>query len=109
MPDERSPRAERASHAERGPVTERTTLIVAVDTEQDEEARLATIRRQVGEGWRVVQTVPLSGGGAGPGGGSETFMRLQVTLERELEPGPEEQMVVRPPEEDAGPAEAPNS
>ncbi len=73
--------------------TERTTVIVSVNTEQDEEAQMKQVHAQVGEGWRVVQKVPISGGGAGPGGNSEGFMRLQVTLEREVD---EDNVIVRP-------------
>lgn len=76
--------------------TERTTVIVSVNTEQDEEAQLKQIHAHVGEGWRVVQKVPISGGGAGPGGNSEHFMRMQVTLERQID---EDNVVVRPDDE----------
>lgn len=76
--------------------TERTTVIVSVNTEQDEEAQLKQIRAHVGEGWRVVQKVPVSGGGAGPGGNSEQFMRMQVTLEREID---EDNVIEQPDEE----------
>ena len=76
--------------------TERTTVIVSVNTEQDEEAQLKQIQAHVGEGWRVVQKVPISGGGAGPGGNSEHFMRMQVTLERQID---EDNVVVQPDEE----------
>lgn len=65
--------------------TERTTVIVSVNTEDDEDAQFRNIQAQVGEGWHVVQTVPISGGGAGPGGNSEHFMRMQVTLERKID------------------------
>ena len=64
---------------------ERTTLIVSVNADADEETRMQHIHAQVGEGWRVVSTVPISGGGAGPGGASEEFMRLQVILERTID------------------------
>lgn len=77
--------------------TERTTVIVSVNTEQDEEAQFKQIQAHVGEGWRVVQKVPISGGGAGPGGNSEHFMRMQVTLEREID----EDGVIVQPDEDA--------
>ena len=77
--------------------TERTTVIVSVNTEQDEEAQFRQIQSHVGEGWRVVQKVPISGGGAGPGGNSEHFMRMQVTLEREID----EDGVIVQPDEDA--------
>jgi len=72
---------------------EQTTLIVSVNTEQGEEAQLKQIRSQVGNGWQVIQKVPISGGGAGPGGNSEHFMRMQVTLEREID---ENNVVVQP-------------
>lgn len=65
---------------------ETTTVIVSVDQTLDEDAQIARINQQVGEGWRVVQKVPLSGGGAGPGGESEHFLRMQVTLQREIGP-----------------------
>lgn len=76
---------------------EQTTLIVSVNTEQDEEAQLKQIRSQVGNGWQVIQKIPISGGGAGPGGNSEHFMRMQVTLEREID----ENNVIVQPESDA--------
>ncbi len=72
--------------------TEHTTVIVSVNTDADEEARIERINAQVGEGWRVVSTVPLSGGGSGPGGESEDFLRLQVTLARDVD---EQNVVVR--------------
>ena len=65
--------------------TEQTTIIVSVNTEQDEEAQIKQIQAQAGHGWRVIQKVPISGGGAGPGGNSAHFMRMQVTLEREID------------------------
>ena len=64
---------------------EHKTIIVSVDTDTDEEARMRHVEAQAGDGWRVIQTVPISGGGAGPGGNSEQFMRLQVTLERTID------------------------
>ena len=64
---------------------EHKTIIVSVNTDEGEEARMRHVQAQAGEGWRVVQTVPISGGGAGPGGNSEQFMRLQVTLERTID------------------------
>jgi hypothetical protein len=64
---------------------EHKTIIVSVNTDDEEEARMRHVEAQAGEGWRVVQTVPISGGGAGPGGNSEQFMRLQVTLERSID------------------------
>lgn len=104
MADERS---RRPSHTERGSVIERTTVIVAVNTEQDEDAQLATIHQQVGEGWRVVHKVPIEGSTSRPGGNAEHVVRFQVTLQRELEPGPGEQMVVKPRGEDAIPPDDP--
>ena len=76
--------------------TERKTLLVSVNTEDDEEAQIKKINAQVGEGWRVVQKVPISGGGAGPGGNSEHFMRLQVTLERQID---RDNVIVQPDDE----------
>jgi hypothetical protein len=43
------------------------------------------INAQVGEGWRVQSVTPISGGGAGPGGESEDFLRLQVILARDVD------------------------
>ena len=79
--------------------TERTTVIVSVNTEQDEEAQIKQINAHVGEGWRVIQKVPISGGGAGPGGSSEHFMRMQVTLERHID---DDNLIVRPDAEQDG-------
>lgn len=64
---------------------ETKTVIVSVNTDDDEDARMRHVESQAGEGWEVVQTVPISGGGAGPGGNSEQFMRLQVTLRRAID------------------------
>lgn len=72
---------------------EHTTVLVSVNTEQDEEAQIKQIQAHVGNGWRVIQKVPVSGGGAGPGGNSEHFMRMQVTLEREID---ENNVIVQP-------------
>lgn len=80
---------------------EQTTLIVSVNTEQDEEAQLKQIHAQVGEGWQVIQKIPISGGGAGPGGNSEHFMRMQVTLERTID----ENNVIVQPESDSDDAD----
>jgi hypothetical protein len=63
---------------------ETTTLIVSVDQTLDEDAQIAQINKQVGEGWKVIQKVAISGGDMGPGGGSEDFLRMQVTLQREV-------------------------
>jgi hypothetical protein len=65
---------------------ERTTVIVSVNAESDEEARIQQIEAHVGQGWRVVQTLPLEGSTAGPGGAAAHMMRLQATLERTIEP-----------------------
>ena len=65
---------------------ETTTVIVSVDQTLDEDAQIAQINKQVGEGWRVVSKIPISGGGMGPGGMSEDFLRLQVNLQREIGP-----------------------
>lgn len=73
--------------------TERTTVIVSVNTEQDEPAQIKQIQAQVGNGWQVIQKIPISGGGAGPGGNSEHFMRMQVTLERKID---ENNVIVEP-------------
>ncbi|MDX1420943.1 MAG: hypothetical protein R3181_13340 [Rubricoccaceae bacterium] len=64
---------------------EHTTVIVSVNTEWDEETRMQHVNAQVEEGWRVQHVVPLSGGGMGPGGASEDFLRLQVTLVRDID------------------------
>jgi hypothetical protein len=64
---------------------ERTTLIVSVNVNDEEDARLRKINAQIGEGWRVVSTIPISGGGMGPGGASEDFLRLQVIAERTID------------------------
>ena len=66
---------------------EQQTLLVSVNTEDHdgEDAHLIEIGRQIGEGWTVIQAIPLSGDEAGPGGVSEDFMRYQVTVEREID------------------------
>ena len=78
--------------------TERTTVIVSVNTEQDEPAQIKQIQAHVGEGWQVIQKIPISGGGAGPGGNSEHFMRMQVTLERQID---DDNVVVQPDADEA--------
>jgi len=77
--------------------TEQTTVIVSVNTEQDETAQIKQIQSHVGEGWQVIQKVPISGGGAGPGGNSEHFMRMQVTLERQID---DDNVIVQPNQHD---------
>ena len=62
---------------------EHTTIIVSVNTEWDEEARIQHINKQVDDGWRVRTVTPISGGGMASGGASEDFLRLQVILERD--------------------------
>jgi hypothetical protein len=64
---------------------EHQTIIVSVNEEDDEESRFQKIQRQVGDGWRVINTIPISGGDMGPGGNSDDFVRLEVLLEREVE------------------------
>jgi len=66
---------------------EQQTLLVSVNTEEHdgEDAHLIEIGRKIGEGWRVIQAIPLSGDEAGPGGEAEDFMRYQVTVEREID------------------------
>jgi hypothetical protein len=64
---------------------EHTTVIVSVNAEWDEETRLQHVNAQVENGWRVQHVVPLSGGDLGPGGESEDFLRLQVTLVRDVD------------------------
>jgi hypothetical protein len=66
--------------------TEQITVIVSVNADADEEARIQQINKQVGRGWRVLQVVPVEGSTAGPGGKAMEMMRLQVTLQREIEP-----------------------
>ena len=73
---------------------EQTTVIVTVNLEQDEDTRFESIRKQVGQGWRVLSAIPLSGGALGPGGESETWQRLQVHLERLID---EDGVIVRGP------------
>jgi hypothetical protein len=62
-----------------------TTVIVSVNSEWDEETRIQHINAQVENGWRVQQVIPISGGEVGPGGESEDFLRLQVTLVRDID------------------------
>ncbi len=65
--------------------TEQQTLLVSVRVEDDDDARMRTIGAHIGAGWRILQTIPVSGEEAGPGGHSEEFMRYQVTVEREID------------------------
>lgn len=74
---------------------EQKTLLVSVNVEDhdNEDARMNQIGKQVGQGWTVIQAIPVSGEEAGPGGLSEDFMRYQVTVEREID---EDNTVVNP-------------
>ena len=63
--------------------TEQQTLIVSVNADADDDSRMPQVGAKVGAGWRVIQTVLLSGEEAGLGG--DDFMRLQVTVEREID------------------------
>ena len=65
--------------------TEQQTLIVSVNADADDEARMQQVGAKIGGGWRVLQTVLLSGEEAGPGGGADDFIRLQVTVERHID------------------------
>lgn len=65
--------------------TEQQTLIVSVHVDSSEDSRMRQIGAHVGEGWHVLQTLPLSGEEAGPGGASEDFMRYQVIVAREID------------------------
>ena len=58
---------------------------MSIDTDIEEDARLDAIGAKVGDGWRVIQAIPVSGGEIGPGGASESFARFQVTVEREID------------------------
>ncbi len=66
---------------------EQKTLLVSVNVEEhdDEDAKMNQIGQKVGQGWTVIQAIPVSGEEAGPGGLSEDFMRYQVTVEREID------------------------
>ena len=66
---------------------EQKTLLVSVNVEDHdgEDAHLTEIGRQIGQGWKVIQAIPVSGEEAGPGGASEDYMRFQVTVEREID------------------------
>lgn len=63
------------------------TLLVSVNVEDHDgvDAHMTDIGQKVGQGWKVIQAIPLSGEDAGPGGQSEDFMRYQVTVEREID------------------------
>ncbi|WP_412062847.1 hypothetical protein [Rubrivirga sp. IMCC45206] len=63
------------------------TLLVSVNVEEHDgqDQHMTEIGRQIGQGWKVIQAIPLSGEEAGPGGLSEDFMRYQVTVERKVD------------------------
>ena len=65
--------------------TETQTLLVTIDTDVEEDARMREIGAKVGDGWRVIQAIAVSGGELGSGGASESFARYQVTVEREID------------------------
>ena len=66
---------------------ETSTLLVSVEIREEDgqDALFNRIGQKVGQGWTVIQAIPVSGGEAGPGGQSEDFMRYQVTVEREID------------------------
>ena len=66
---------------------ETSTLLVSVNVEDhdDQDALYNQIGQKVGDGWTVIQAIPISGDEAGPGGQSEDFMRYQVTVERTID------------------------
>lgn len=66
---------------------EQKTLLVSINVEEHdgEDQHMSEIGRQVGQGWKVIQAIPVSGEEAGPGGLSEDYMRYQVTVEREID------------------------
>ena len=66
---------------------EQSTVLVSVNVEDHDgqDQHMTEIGRQIGQGWKVIQAIPLSGEEAGPGGLSEDFMRYQVTVEREID------------------------
>ena len=66
---------------------ETSTLLVSVNVEEHDgqDALFNQIGQKVGEGWKVIQAIPISGEEAGPGGLAEDFMRYQVTVEREID------------------------
>ena len=65
--------------------TERRTLLVSVNSDADDESRMTQFGAHVGQGWRVIQAIAVSGDESGPGGETEDFMRYQVTVEREID------------------------
>ena len=66
---------------------EQSTVLVSVNVEEHDgqDALMTEIGRKVGQGWTVIQAIPLSGEEASPGGLAEDFMRYQVTVEREID------------------------
>ena len=66
---------------------EQQTLLVSVDVQEEDgqDALYNQIGQKVGQGWKVIQAIPVSGEEAGPGGLSEDYMRYQVTVEREID------------------------
>ena len=66
---------------------ETSTILVSVNVEEHDgqEALFNQIGQKVGEGWKVIQAIPVSGEEASPGGLAEDFMRYQVTVEREID------------------------
>ena len=66
---------------------ETSTLLVSVEIREEDgqDALFNQIGQKVGQGWTVIQAIPVSGGEAGPGGQSEDYMRYQVTVEREID------------------------
>ena len=63
---------------------ELSTVLVSVNVDDSDEARIQKIEAHVGQGWEVIQAIPVSGGGVGPGGESEGFLRMQVTVRRRI-------------------------
>jgi len=63
------------------------TLLVSVNVEEHDgqDQHMSEIGRQIGQGWKVIQAIPLSGQEASPGGLAEDYMRYQVTVERAVD------------------------
>lgn len=66
------------------PTTERQTLLVSVATDTDADSPLDEIGKHVGEGWRVVDAILISGDTSSPAIERDDVVRYQVTVEREV-------------------------
>lgn len=65
--------------------TERQTLLVSIATDTDADSPLDEIGKHVGDGWRVVDAIAVSGDTSSPAIERDDVVRYQVTVERDVD------------------------